>query len=173
MTLARRSFLTGLVSLIAAPAIAKVQNIMPVKMMQRVRYRSLSPTVGWESGPWRKVNGAVQCIYMPDHIGDATEIYEKIDSVVNYQSLEDLGAHLKPHWFDDPPYPKDWKEQDAVPSILKPFRQFLGLSVSDMDQMLEGHHVEIIKIRATDIVDKEKENKASLRAQDLLGGGYR
>lgn len=34
MTLARRSFLTGLVGLVAAPAIVRVASIMPIRVMR-------------------------------------------------------------------------------------------------------------------------------------------
>ena len=50
----RRDFLLGLVGLVAAPAIVRIDNIMPVKLVQWSSTPILSPhgVVTWESYPW-------------------------------------------------------------------------------------------------------------------------
>ena len=52
MELQRRSFLTGIIAAIAAPAIVHAQSIMPVKVAHWVRRESCRGVKTWESYPW-------------------------------------------------------------------------------------------------------------------------
>ena len=48
----RRDFLRGLVVLVAAPAIVRIDNIMPVKLVQWSSASVPRGVVTWESYPW-------------------------------------------------------------------------------------------------------------------------
>jgi hypothetical protein len=43
VTLARRAFLTGLIGLVAAPAIVRIENLMPVKRFPAFLYKPIRP----------------------------------------------------------------------------------------------------------------------------------
>lgn len=63
MTLSRRSLITGLISFVVAPAIVKVSNLMPVKVMQPSLSFGGVPVEFDSSGLF-----GAECIYFQDRI---------------------------------------------------------------------------------------------------------
>ena len=49
VTLPRRAFLTGLIGLVAAPAIVRIENLMPVKRFPAFLYKPIRPLAPGES----------------------------------------------------------------------------------------------------------------------------
>lgn len=55
MTLSRRGLITGLVSLVAAPAIVRVASLMPVKVMEPT-WQTFHLDIGWGVMPVRWIS---------------------------------------------------------------------------------------------------------------------
>lgn len=89
METSRRSFITGLVSFIAAPAIVRAGSLMPVKAIPP-EYESFTSYFGWDrdyvAHDWRHVS-CVSTI-------DITEVYGRAPSMQMTQDLKEIHARL-------------------------------------------------------------------------------
>ena len=76
--IARRTFLTGLVSALAAPAIVRVESIMPVRSPKLVTVKTI---IEIPNEKWRRLNMGVPYLKGLD---GSLEDYSQIDRMLTY-----------------------------------------------------------------------------------------
>jgi hypothetical protein len=66
VTLPRRAFLTGLIGLVAAPAIIRIENLMPVKRFPAFLYKPIRPLAPGESAAFTVSLSGEECFRLKD-----------------------------------------------------------------------------------------------------------